>query len=286
MKNKNRMTFLLWNLFFRLRLPKDLYDFDNPFLVLILCGMLIGLLITLKQLLGIELNPKSKISNFYLQNIKEGPKAVYNYIIHNPYFNISFIIEIPIYKLVQLFAGKSKAIIYIITNTLPRIFTVSIFIIDIFVFHHVKFFYYSLILLGIPLIINAYRYIIETVSDMNNIFLLSHLQEVLPKESGYTTYKLADETPSIEGAINLEGRQNDHALLSWFVSHYDTYSNIKNFILRIKDVENLIKPYENLYVYGFYVLGWGFLIYLNMANILSNSLSLFYLIMPTFISPF
>lgn len=295
---------LLWNRFFRIRLPRTLDEFHNLIFVIIFIGMCIMLIYSVIQIIKYKNNTGMFVriqkhpiiqkilllyDTFIIDSMRKICKSV---ILDQEYINLATIVELPLKRFINFCIKRNRQLeilLYIIFHTLPRIFVASIFIIDIYVFKYLKYFYYALVLLGIPLIFKAYKYLSEQLADINCFYFGSHLKIASRMKDGLissVTYTLADEIPPIEDAQDIVTRKNDIDLLNWLSENYNLYSQIKSLMQLLTIRESVIKPYENLYVYSCYALGWGYILYINLEALLLKYSWLINILNPQYICPF
>lgn len=268
------------------------------FVLLILCILQIIRNIKKEELVVLNMeqkllkNPLIQLFQIgYKKYVTDGIQALCDAIIlRQEYFNISTLIEIPVWNYLKFCATRkisSSKIFYVITGMLPRVIVVTVLIIDIFILNTVTYFYSAMFLLGLPLLTKAYCYLCERLADINCYYFGSHLKE-LPElnRPGFISVGFADNVPPIEDAVDIVTQKDNEELLSWFVKYYDIYNNIKSFILNIKRIETTYRPYEGIYVYGCYVIAWGYLLYLNLHRLSRNFTVLLYALIPDFYSPF
>jgi hypothetical protein len=269
----------IWNRFIRVRLPKNLTEIPNEAITITIVIILIisfVCIIFYNMRIILKISPKAnslvkrmiykigdnnivnKITTFCITYLVNSPKTFYEYIFD--YINVSSIIELPVSYLLVFMLKRPHSIIYILTNTIPKVIISTIFLLDVFYFHNLHYFYISLILLGIPVIVNCYRYMVNDLADKNNFYLQSHLEITPSNRPGFSAVKFKDKIPPIEDAKDIVTHKNNKALLDWFVDNFELYCNIKNFCTRIQKAEDLYKPYENIYIYTCYLIGWVYIL--------------------------
>ena len=272
------ILFIIWLRIIRKIKAKSIFELSNTLsgkCVIILFIFFFLLIIVLSILKIKEINYVFKTSifqnkfilffvNIYINYIKNSPKYVYkNYIFE--YFNVAILIEKPLYKIIKLFAGKKKTFIYLLSNTFPKIIIVIIFLCDVYYYQQFHLFFKSLILLAIPLCANIYRYMAEDLADLNIHFFGSHLDILTTDDPDKMAIVFKKEIPNIEGAFDIINNANDTSLLEWFAYHYDVYTNIKSFCIKLNKVEDQIKPYENLFIYSCYLIGWFYILVYSLT---------------------
>lgn len=274
------ITVLLWNRF-RIRLPKNFIDFSFYFVILmiiislIICLYSIKLLykptkssIISKAIIHIYSNQNIVRVLDIIQKILDSPKSVFEKINHSLFMKkygkkIGFYTEIVPYKLSIWRKDKSKTIFYVLPNIVPKVIVSSLFIIDILFFYHIKYFYFSLVILILPMIINCLRYIIKESAQDTLKYLNAHLRffDVNLETLEYKV-QFKDKIPDIEDAKDIITHQGNKELLEWFLFNFERYSDIVDFLDEIKKEEEFYKPYENIFVYGCYLIGWLYILFI------------------------
>ena len=274
----------IWNRVIRLRLPKNINDFNNIYMINIIylnIILLTVILITTIWLLWFKNNSKSqksKIATYFLKykniinildyfiniwgNIMQSPKTVYK-LFYNT-FNISHILEIPFYKISHFIKNLPIKYAYILTlihimlYLLPRIIPPIVFIIELFFFQHLVYFYKSLFLYLVVILYNILLWILADLADNNIYFSTAHI------DLKHTKYDLTavfrKENPVIENAVDIVTRQHDGVLLKWFVYIYETYLDIKWLTYRLNLEKDKYKDYERLFINTMYLCGWCYVL--------------------------
>jgi len=179
--------FIIWLRFLRERLPREI-----PF-NLSLLGLVIILFICALYILNIVyiLDPKQTNINSISKKFKEYIYAPVNVIVANlidspktyPHFEKYFFQFVKKLQIINHFKC------YLILELLPQIILVSIFCLDIFYFHHLKYFYMILLLnifiMGIKIILTICKYVmnrnINDVEEKAEIFCYTYVD---PKNLG------------------------------------------------------------------------------------------------------
>jgi hypothetical protein len=195
--------------------------------------------------------------------IKKSPQIFYTTIIF-PNLPVAFFLEKPLFNILKFFVHKKKKIIYIFFKTFPRTLVSTIFLINIFYFDNKSYFVISLFFLLLPLFYNSYYYMADHLCDKNVPYFRDHLIFKKSKIKGYSDIEFADVIPNYNDAKDIITHRNNDKLLQWFIYNYDVYTNIKNFLLHLQRIEDKYKPYENLYVYSCYLIGWLYILYINL----------------------
>jgi hypothetical protein len=195
-----------------------------------------------------------------LQLIKESPKIFYTTIIY-PHVPVVFLIEKPTFNLVKLFAHKHKDFIYFLFIIFPRSIVSTLFLLSIFQVIAATTFVSSLFLLLLPLFYNCYYYMAKHFCDENIPYFKDHLIIKKSDKKGMLHVEFVNIIPNYPDAKDIITHKNNKELLNWFISNYNIYTNIRNFLIRLQIVENKYKNYENLYVYSCYFIGWSYILY-------------------------
>lgn len=197
------ILFLFWNRVFRIRLPKNLDNNYSEIHVIIFTFLFLSCIFFLcfsihKVISKMYLKKKGKLS-YYLSYIMETKisKFLIEYLINAPkHLYELFYQYITFRPLIEKFGiivwnmdpyYYCKAILFIVYSL--RIFVCIIFIIDIMYFKSFNYFYKSLIILLIPLIIKTSLYIIQDMSKKNKAYIEEEflIIEVNETKDGYNT---------------------------------------------------------------------------------------------------
>ena len=228
MKIKNKLTILLgflllsiifWNKFIRIRLPKNLEVFSNKILfIFIILSIIFCITILLENLkliykknnikentvVNILIDELAKnpyiqlLANWFIYII-ESPKKFYEYFFQK--INVVYLVEKPLLFLIK--HGKIKIYIYIIGYMLPKCILSIIFLVDICYFKELNYFYKSLPILVIPLILTGYRYIANNLAEKNLTFFCAHIIFIHNPIDKSITLNFEKEIPKIEDAIDI-----------------------------------------------------------------------------------
>src|ERR1700729_2468766 len=209
------LSLVIWNRFFRIRLPKHIDVFiTNPillFLVYCTCMLLSSMILyNCYHLIfkTVEIKTENSLVSKYLAiiiknrvvlQLIESPKIFYEFLFQK--INVAFFIETIFQKIVKFLHKNNKKYnnillmsIYFFINTLPRIFVASIFIIEILTYRELCYFYQSLILLGMPLIFKSLLYILQDLADKNTYYITAHIFiEYDPLSNNYLQVHFRDE---------------------------------------------------------------------------------------------
>lgn len=193
-----------------------------------------------------------------LLQIKDSPKTFYENIIY-PNINMVYVIEKPVYFILNFFVGKPKDIIYLVFKTIPRMVFAFLFFLTVFFIKSFIFIKTSILLLSIPMFYNIYFYIVKHFCKVNLPYFIDHLK-LVNTENDFLNLSLADKTPNYPDAIDLDKNRTDN-VLNWFVKNFDIYSNINSFLQKLEEIENFYKPFEDIFVYSLYSIIYLYFIY-------------------------
>ena len=133
-----------------------------------------------------------------------------------------------------------------------RIFICLIFLLDIFYFNTFNYFYKSLILMLIPLIIKACIFIIHDMSKKNKEYIEKEFLIIEPEEFNNGFY--------MNIYPHLEDKLNDNQIKSLKVNWVAYLANCM-FTDKIYDFDYKYTKYLDIFCYTLYVSGWGYLLY-------------------------
>jgi hypothetical protein len=126
------------------------------------------------------------------------------------------LLELPTSYLIVWLKGKSKSLLYISFNAIPRVVVASIFIMEILFYSQLLYFYKAIFLLSLPLFFKGYLYCIDQLADKNNKFFLAHLMITPLKDTAFSDVRFKEKNPPFEGAFDIEKEQKNYQLLNWF----------------------------------------------------------------------
>lgn len=265
--------FILWNRLLHDRITRDisLYHTDN-FLFSILCLIIsVFFCLTIYAIINIyKVKYLSKSSNkkfifqslLYLKQTRlfyfwssclNSPKTFYDFLTKYTTIEncVAYFAEVILYKIILLFAGKSKAFFYIFFVMIPRLFVLIFFYLDIFIYKQFYYFYESLTLLLLPLIFYSLIYITKVLCQKNIAFFMLHI-DYKHIDDDYVQITFKKEQPQIEDAFDI----TNITLLPYIIDLLTLYSNIQNFFIRIEEKEKEIKLYDQLFFYLAFLFGW------------------------------
>jgi len=263
------ICFIFWSRLIRVRLPKEILTDGSPVEILgVTCLFLLFLILFLyssNKILPRKKNKESWVNkiilyiskNYYLNQflsfiiyrVIQGPIFVYNEIYKRVYMRpvIEYIGSHLSAKL-----NNYKEIFYVIVFVIPKIIPSICFFIDIVVYKEFFYFYNSLVLLIIPLIINVILFVIQdhSLKQKDRIEHFFIFEEVDTKVYISLQHDLTVEDR--EFAINASSDALYYVRLS--------YIFIDNFVNQINEIKNLYKYEINIFYYGMYLI--GFFVYL------------------------
>ena len=257
---------ILWNRVLRERLPRILDGNYEPYqmfvFVLLLFTSLFSIIISIKNILNIPLEPKNKyiIKFIELELVKKISYYIYEYILKAPehagiwFFNtiniIDYIRDFGCFIWKQDPYKHTKILVY--SMYIIRIFVSIIFLIDVLIFHQFFYFYKIAILLIIPVLFKIFLFVIKDSSEFNRKYYTEHYIVV---ESNKEINKFEiDFHPSYKG--DTSEAKLDHLGRIWFYFLANCM-----FVDHIKDYENATKYYISLMCNTLYIIGWLYIIY-------------------------
>lgn len=184
------ISFIFWNRILRgrdiLKLEPTADMLKLIFIILYIFVLITLIIYNVIQLLEIKfkMNENSKfriliealISNssiqtviiFFKETIIDSPTYIYN-LFYNRFYIKDIVLHYGSY--ITLLLQKRMLLIYVLIFIMPRIIVSSCFLINIFVFNHFEFFYKSLILLSLPLIVRIILFIILDLVSKNILYM-------------------------------------------------------------------------------------------------------------------
>lgn len=157
-------------------------------------------------------------------------------------------------KFYDIFSKKSE-LYFIILSFGAKFIVVIILLIDIFVFFKLKYFFQSLILLSIPIIISVMIFILKDFAG-NKEELESYL---VIQENGF------DEDSEQPRYIFLPAAGHEDIDLSYHVEQFINCSKIEGYLLVYDSLNTYYTPRLNLMLYTLYLFGWFYVLYMNLA---------------------
>lgn len=264
--------FILWNRLLRNRKPFDLFTEYNVIRVCVYLCLCIGsFIIVVFFIRKLFVTPK----NFLLRRLLEKPwlirliTFVEEYVLNAPknLYEV-FYTQIPItdkmtkvgqfiyYQNFNERPYKIKLIIGILYGF--QLFLCLIFIHNVFFLHKLTYFYKSLPLLLIPMLLRLLlfmQYDLSTKSIKNiEVFI-----KFIPKDcnTGWIMFR----TDAYKENPNLTNAKMD-AYASYWYMYIHSLMSIDHF----HRLENKAKPYVYIFCYSLYALGWGYILYRIYLN--------------------
>lgn len=258
------ISFILWNRILRERLEIniDSIAFTNVYIVILSMLILshsIILLSNLRVLLNL-IDKESWISNLFINKLIKKCEEILNY--PKDVVNILALkyplLRNPLRIITSYFAVyiNYPKIIVILLIYLPRIIVTFTFILDIFIFHNFNYFYKSLILLLIPVILKSFLYIVFFQTKNGKEFYEAHLN--IQYAPGGVIINIKKEAPNIENALTYEQMKLKSEIIydNWIIC-----TRLLSYINSIEFQEKLFKPYVSLFVSGSFIIGWLYIFY-------------------------
>jgi hypothetical protein len=270
------ITFILWNCFIRIRLPKDLTNIiasksDIVLLVIIITVFTCLAIYFCLCWLKIVPNENSKFSkfinrinsflckykwfnnflDFFYTHVIKGPlntfEYLYKFVDIRPY--ISRIQEIMVYKL-----NYYRRILYVIIFIILRFVIAITFLVEIAIYEQIKYFYYLLVLLLLPLITKFLLFF----SNYNAKSNIDYLEEYYDFEYEDEDFKnlIINKKNIIDERLLKERDSFDLTLVG---NLYHFYQQIYRFVYFAEEDINNNKYWVNALYYT--IITIGFFIY-------------------------
>lgn len=258
------IVFIFWLRLIRERPPRELdgnYSIYTYYLYIFLFALSLFMVIFyLRKIFNIQAKYKiirrvleihviSNIINFLIEYIFNAPYNLYIYI-YNKY-DVLFIIE----KIGRFFWDKDlyKQTIYLyISLCFCKVIVISCFIVDVFVFDKFAYFYKSLLLLLVTLVINSILFILKDISEYNRDIISTEYISIENNENNTAFY--LDFQPNFKGEKtekNLQGQFN-----AWLC-----YTTNCMFVDNFEGYKNTYEKYIKLIYYIIFVIGWFYILY-------------------------
>jgi hypothetical protein len=263
--------FILWNRLLRLRNPVDLFTEYTTFRILIYFFLLVLSIILffyyIKKLFNIQ--PKLIL----LKRILEKPLfislniIIQEYILNAPKNLYEWFYErIKIRPFIEQCCGfiheytfnQKKYFMYILIFFMAsfRIVLCFLFLHGVFYLHKLTYFYKGLIFLLIPMCFSILLFSIDHLSKINKVYIESLiLFEPNETQDGWIISR------KDENDLELTEEIMDYHAEMWFDYLY-AIMTIDNY----NSLEQKVKSYVNTFCYGFYAIGWGYILYRIYLN--------------------
>jgi len=261
------IIFILWNRVLREREPQKLLFIDTKLkLIIIIITVMICVMCIIyyiRVIFNYKLIPKPNwLINRYITYIS---LFVSTYIINAPLFiHYQLINHLPIKKFVEYTASyivvyfEKYTTIYAIVPMLLRCLVSTVFVIDIYYFQELNYFYRSL---SIFIYVLLFQYYLFIVTDFSTKYLDTlNLYLKFEKSNNMLILSLKDQQ-TFPGAWDVKKLK-----LQIMADLWDIYSNIVNFFQSINNMQLFFKPYFLLYSYINYLLGWSYILYINIIS--------------------
>lgn len=248
--------FLTW------RFPKDLFIIQNNVInlnlvLLIIISIILSTYIIYKNIF--ILSKKQNVENIFSKTllkitdfIENALMELYNTIgslLQNPYDNVSYLAQ----KFYKYFQDISETfflfVLYII-----RITIVICFLIDIFVYFQLNYMYKSLYLLCVSLIINFLFYILKDFSQN----LEDAASYLIIKDEGLNS---SNNLPIYRYKLKEEFK---HLNLNYHIGQYILCSKLSGYLENYERYKMFFSPRINIIIYSLYLIGWLYVLYLNL----------------------
>jgi len=260
--------FIVWNRFIRVRLPKEILATDSTLIILsVICLCLCFLFLFLSNILLTEYKNKNKESwinkiillvnnkyyynkfiNFIINRVIQAPIFVYNEI-YKRVFMRPLIEYVGTHLSTKL--SNYKKIFYFIVFVIPKMIVSVCFLIDVAIYKEFFYFYNSLGLLIIPLILNVVLFIIKhhAIRQRDRIEYFFVFEETETKV--YISFQPHLTTEERKFGLKIDSE-------SWYFLN-KTFIFIEDFVTQITEIKYFYDFKVNVIYYGMYFV--GFLVY-------------------------
>lgn len=221
------VLYTIWNRLLRVRILESLLDNISNIKIVII-------IYTIRQIMNITPNKESNINRLLL-NIQNNKYIIYMINIINTY-----IIEAPL-TLFYFFYNRIRIKEFIFTSGSYVVYYLGshIKLIDIIYFKQLNYFYKSLILFIILLIIDVYLFTCHILSERNMQYIEEYIK-FLPGDYYYMNAAFKDKQPTFEGARLFSDLNLENLALQWEI---------------FRDKHN---SYIRLFTYTGYLIGWSY----------------------------
>lgn len=246
----------------RTRLPKNLFiiqtDINWGLFIFIFMGLIISayiIIINLRIILRkqpYEDSYLSDIASKINKVIENALDTIYELAINlfgDPYDKVSLFAQ----KFYKYFKNITEALFVLILFFI-RAIILSCFLIDVFILFQLQYMYKALYLLCFSLLIKIIFHILEDFStnlkSMESLLIIKNVginAEGLPR----TQYEFKDEYKHLD--------------LDYHVEQYILCNKVSGYLETYNKFKTLFTPYFNVIIYGFYLIGWVFIVYCNLA---------------------
>jgi len=252
--------FIIWNRFIRTRLAKDinLENINLKYLIIIFIISAIVFAYYLLTYLNVIPRPNSKLSkklnkiqaylntkkwyisldNFIEHNITNGPSNFYNFIYD--YILVKPFLDQAGAKLSHYFFNYPITP-YMLMFVIPKITPWIILLIEIISYQHIKYFYWSLFLLIIPLISKMLLHMIQHHAMKSIDFYKPYYDFVIKDDTLHIFFKKSEDPEIIKGQEHFSFRAGDN---------YEFFQHLYNITYQIKYRKELYNNILNSVVYG------------------------------------
>lgn len=253
------ISFLLYNRLFIARLPKNLFIFENGLIkwnivIVIILGISIALYMIIQNIFKmINYFNKSpqifhKILIFIETSLQELHILIVSYIPDN-YEKISYLSQ----KFYTMFEKKSETFFLFILFFI-RFVILFAFITDVFFYFELYFMYKTLYLLCISLLI---RFWFSILTDFSSN--LEEIQSALIIEDRGT-----DPITSLPITFFSFKKEFNTFDLKYHVEQYFLCSKLSGYLENYNRYKTFFTPYINILIYSLYLIGWLYVLYVNL----------------------
>jgi hypothetical protein len=255
--------FIIWNRFIRIRLPKDfiVQESLNRFTIMIILFFFLCLLIHLYYVLKyfqIIPRPNSKLSllikkfdekygkrklvisiiTFINDTIIQGPANTYD--LFYQHVTVKTYLQYIGAKLSYHFVDNPD-ILYILCFVIPRLLPWHILLLELICYHHIKYFYTSLILLLIPLLSKILFYMIKHHA-MRAIDYYNHFYDFVRRDDVLHIY--------FKELTDIQEKEYQESMSSFVGDSWEFFQYLYNISAQMKIREERYKYILYAYLYG------------------------------------
>lgn len=254
--------YIIYQRLFVIRLPKELYFFDNGHLKLnLVLFTTLSIIFCLANLIAIILFLRNKqTTNIFTQLslkantiVEQAFSDLYNFIcnfIPNIYDKVSYLSQ----KFYVNFHEISETLFLFIQYGI-RLIILFFFILDVFIFFKLNYMYKVLYLLCISMLIKLLFYILKDFSanleEARSYLIITDLGIDRRTHLPRTNYKLKEEY--------------NHLDLEYHIGQYILCLKVSGYLDMYQRYSNFFYPYVNSIIYSFYLIGWIYVILYNFC---------------------
>jgi hypothetical protein len=256
------ITYIAYIRFFLVRLPKDLhfnpYDKNYIFKIVFLTLSIIICIIAITNniLSNFNLNNNKNKLLFLIETISQvinnSLKHVYSFLmsfLSNPY-EINAKISSQFYA----YAHKRPETFLLFICFFIRLVIVTIFILEVFLLFKLNYFYKSLSLLVIILVIKILLFLLRDTAS--NLIVISEILIITDKGIDKKTM-----LPITTYSLKPEYADND---LNYLVEQFIICNKLSGYLIMYDRYSHFLTPKFNILIYFLYLIGWLYVFFVNL----------------------